>query len=51
MEDVATRTLTVANAGPDLTALAKNRFNLQVAKSVASGGKRASKEIQLSNVN
>jgi hypothetical protein len=48
--DVASRTLTVANAGPDLTALAKNNFNLQVAKSVAKGDKRALTEIQLPNV-
>lgn len=45
--DVATRSLTVANAGPDLTTLATNGFNLQVAKSVAKGGKRALIEIQL----
>jgi hypothetical protein len=49
--DVATRTLTVANAGPDLTALAKNKFNLQVAKSVAKGDKRASRGTKLSDVN
>ncbi|KAF7510763.1 hypothetical protein GJ744_005863 [Endocarpon pusillum] len=34
---IDTRILTVVNKGPDLTTLAKNRFNLQVAKSVAKG--------------
>ncbi|PMD50909.1 uncharacterized protein K444DRAFT_604409 [Hyaloscypha bicolor E] len=34
-----TRSLTVVNQGPDLTALAQNHYNLQVAKSVAKGDK------------
>ena len=35
-----TRSLTIHNEGPDLSALFKNKYNLQVAKSVITNNQR-----------